>query len=62
MEHGATVEKTPAAVVKKCKYTIAMLSDPSAAISVSDLLKNFLCPLSWSFFNLEYNIYLILVS
>ncbi|KAM7496321.1 hypothetical protein LguiA_020735 [Lonicera macranthoides] len=34
VEHGASVEKTPAAVVKKCKYTIAMLSDPEAALSV----------------------------
>ncbi|XP_021762739.1 glyoxylate/succinic semialdehyde reductase 1-like [Chenopodium quinoa] len=34
VEHGAAVGETPAAVVKKCKYTIAMLSDPSAAISV----------------------------
>ncbi|KAA8543607.1 hypothetical protein F0562_021647 [Nyssa sinensis] len=34
VEHGASVAKTPAAVVKKCKYTIAMLSDPSAALSV----------------------------
>ena len=34
MEIGASVGETPAAVVKKCKYTIAMLSDPSAALSV----------------------------
>uniref|UniRef100_A0A5B7ARJ2 Glyoxylate/succinic semialdehyde reductase 1 n=1 Tax=Davidia involucrata TaxID=16924 RepID=A0A5B7ARJ2_DAVIN len=34
VEHGASVAKTPAAVVQKCKYTIAMLSDPSAALSV----------------------------
>ncbi|KAE9463687.1 hypothetical protein C3L33_04421, partial [Rhododendron williamsianum] len=34
VEHGASVAETPAAVVKKCKYTIAMLSDPSAALSV----------------------------
>ncbi|KAK9150979.1 hypothetical protein Syun_009288 [Stephania yunnanensis] len=34
VEHGASVGETPAAVVKKCKYTIAMLSDPPAAISV----------------------------
>lgn len=33
-EHGASVAETPAAVVKKCKYTIAVLSDPSAALSV----------------------------
>ncbi|XP_027335515.1 glyoxylate/succinic semialdehyde reductase 1-like isoform X2 [Abrus precatorius] len=33
VEHGASVGETPAAVVKKCKYTIAMLSDPSAALS-----------------------------
>ncbi|RLN07988.1 glyoxylate/succinic semialdehyde reductase 1 [Panicum miliaceum] len=31
---GATVGETPAAVVAKCRYTIAMLSDPSAALSV----------------------------
>jgi glyoxylate/succinic semialdehyde reductase len=31
---GATVGETPADVVAKCKYTIAMLSDPSAALSV----------------------------
>lgn len=35
VEHGATVGETPAAVIKKCKYTIAMLSDPAAALSVS---------------------------
>ncbi|PKI75531.1 glyoxylate/succinic semialdehyde reductase 1 [Punica granatum] len=34
VEHGASVGETPAAVVKKCKYTIAMLSDPAAALSV----------------------------
>ncbi|GAB2282366.1 Putative oxidoreductase glyr1 [Dionaea muscipula] len=32
--HGASLGVTPAAVVKKCKYTIAMLSDPAAALSV----------------------------
>ncbi|VAI44483.1 unnamed protein product [Triticum turgidum subsp. durum] len=31
---GAAVGDTPASVVAKCKYTIAMLSDPSAALSV----------------------------
>ncbi|CAN6232105.1 unnamed protein product, partial [Urochloa humidicola] len=31
---GATVGETPAAVVAKCRYTIAMLSDPAAALSV----------------------------
>jgi glyoxylate/succinic semialdehyde reductase len=31
---GAAVGETPAAVVAKCRYTIAMLSDPSAALSV----------------------------
>lgn len=36
VEHGASVGQTPAAVVKKCKYTIAMLSDPSAALSVGN--------------------------
>ncbi|XP_074283993.1 glyoxylate/succinic semialdehyde reductase 1-like [Silene latifolia] len=35
LEHGASVGQTPAAVVNKCKYTIAMLSDPSAAIAVA---------------------------
>nr|GMD69177.1 glyoxylate/succinic semialdehyde reductase 1 [Ipomoea batatas] len=34
VEHGASVGETPAAVVKKCKYTIGMLSDPPAALSV----------------------------
>ncbi|RYR75112.1 hypothetical protein Ahy_A02g009788 isoform C [Arachis hypogaea] len=34
VEHGASIGETPAAVIKKCKYTIAMLSDPSAALSV----------------------------
>ncbi|KAG9138552.1 hypothetical protein Leryth_012900 [Lithospermum erythrorhizon] len=34
VKHGATVGETPAAVVKKCKYIIAMLSDPAAALSV----------------------------
>uniref|UniRef100_A0A1J3FYA7 Glyoxylate/succinic semialdehyde reductase 1 n=1 Tax=Noccaea caerulescens TaxID=107243 RepID=A0A1J3FYA7_NOCCA len=34
VEHGASVCESPAAVIKKCKYTIAMLSDPSAALSV----------------------------
>ncbi|KAL9227513.1 hypothetical protein vseg_003194 [Gypsophila vaccaria] len=35
VEHGASVGETPAAVVSKCKYTIAMLSDPSAVLSVA---------------------------
>ncbi|KAL3828987.1 hypothetical protein ACJIZ3_017789 [Penstemon smallii] len=34
VEHGATIGESPAAVIKKCKYTIAMLSDPAAALSV----------------------------
>ncbi|KAH7534101.1 glyoxylate/succinic semialdehyde reductase 1 [Ziziphus jujuba] len=34
LDLGASVEETPAAVIKKCKYTIAMLSDPVAALSV----------------------------
>ncbi|XP_077228947.1 glyoxylate reductase 1 [Tasmannia lanceolata] len=34
LEHGASVGETPAEVIKKCKYTIGMLSDPSAALSV----------------------------
>ncbi|KAK1327146.1 Glyoxylate/succinic semialdehyde reductase 1 [Acorus calamus] len=34
VESGASVEETPTAVIKKCKYTIDMLSDPSAALSV----------------------------
>ncbi|GMI85662.1 GLYOXYLATE REDUCTASE 1, glyoxylate reductase 1 [Hibiscus trionum] len=32
--HGASVGQTPAEVVKKCKITIAILSDPAAALSV----------------------------
>ncbi|XWS36651.1 hypothetical protein CRYUN_Cryun20dG0103500 [Craigia yunnanensis] len=32
--HGASVGETPADVVKKCKITISMLSDPAAALSV----------------------------
>ncbi|KAL4355173.1 hypothetical protein GQ457_06G027780 [Hibiscus cannabinus] len=32
--HGASVGATPAEVVKKCKITIAILSDPDAALSV----------------------------
>lgn len=36
MELGASIGETPAAVVKKCNYTIAMLSDPSVALSVSN--------------------------
>lgn len=35
VQHGASVGETPAAVIKKCKYTIAMLSDPAAALSVN---------------------------
>jgi glyoxylate/succinic semialdehyde reductase len=31
---GATVRETPASVIAKCNYTILMLSDPSAALSV----------------------------
>ncbi|KAK1285940.1 Glyoxylate/succinic semialdehyde reductase 1 [Acorus calamus] len=38
VESGAFVEETPAAVIKKCKYTIDMLSDPSATLSINDLL------------------------
>ncbi|KAF6152595.1 hypothetical protein GIB67_013042 [Kingdonia uniflora] len=34
VEHGALIGETLATVVKKCKYTIAMLSDPSVAFSV----------------------------
>ncbi|CAH2041098.1 unnamed protein product [Thlaspi arvense] len=34
VELGASVAETPAAVVKKCTYTIAILSDPSAALSL----------------------------
>lgn len=41
MEYGATIGETPAAVIKKCKYTIAMISDPSAALSVGT--SNSLC-------------------
>ncbi|KAK8711781.1 hypothetical protein V6N13_147046 [Hibiscus sabdariffa] len=32
--HGASVGATPAEVVKNCKITIAILSDPAAALSV----------------------------
>ncbi|KAK6926180.1 6-phosphogluconate dehydrogenase, NADP-binding [Dillenia turbinata] len=34
VEHGASIGESPAAVIKKCKYTIGMLSDPAAALSV----------------------------
>lgn len=34
VEYGASIGETPAAVIKKCKNTIAMLSDPAAALSV----------------------------
>lgn len=34
VEHGASIGETPAAVVSASKYTIAMLADPSAALSV----------------------------
>lgn len=34
VEHGAVVGESPADVIKKCKYTIGMLSDPAAALSV----------------------------
>ncbi len=34
VELGASIGETPAAVVKKCKYTIAVLSDPSVSLSV----------------------------
>lgn len=34
VEHGASIGQTPGAVLNKCKYTIAMLSDPAAALSV----------------------------
>ncbi|KAI3932853.1 hypothetical protein MKX01_031835 [Papaver californicum] len=34
VQFGASIGETPAAVVRKCKYTIAMLSDPSAALAV----------------------------
>lgn len=34
VEHGASIGETPAAVVSKSKYTIAMLADPNAALSV----------------------------
>lgn len=34
VEQGASIGSTPAEVVKKCKYIIAMLSDPPAALSV----------------------------
>ncbi|PKA47286.1 Glyoxylate/succinic semialdehyde reductase 1 [Apostasia shenzhenica] len=34
VEHGASIGESPAAVVRKSKYTIAMLADPRAALSV----------------------------
>ncbi|CAN1127947.1 Glyoxylate/succinic semialdehyde reductase 1 [Linum perenne] len=34
VEMGASVGETPAAVINKCKITIAMVSDPAAALSV----------------------------
>ncbi|KAK6645823.1 hypothetical protein PHAVU_L001681 [Phaseolus vulgaris] len=34
VQYGASVGERPATVVKKCKYTIAMLSDPPAALSI----------------------------
>ncbi|XP_047321865.1 glyoxylate/succinic semialdehyde reductase 1 [Impatiens glandulifera] len=34
VELGASIAETPAAVVKKCNSTFAMLSDPAAALSV----------------------------
>ncbi|WCJ37315.1 glyoxylate reductase 2 [Euphorbia peplus] len=34
VELGASIGETPAAVVKKCQFIIAMLSDPAAALSV----------------------------
>ncbi|KAI9077425.1 hypothetical protein K1719_040628 [Acacia pycnantha] len=34
VQHGASIGETLVAVVKKCKYTIAILSDPPAALSV----------------------------
>lgn len=43
MEHGASVCESPAEVIKKCKYTIAMLSDPCAALSVFEILFCFFC-------------------
>ncbi|KAI4365776.1 hypothetical protein MLD38_021734 [Melastoma candidum] len=34
VKHGISIGESPAAVIGKCKYTIAMLSDPEAALSV----------------------------
>ncbi|KAG2693933.1 hypothetical protein I3760_08G118200 [Carya illinoinensis] len=42
VENGASIGETPAAVVKKCKCTIAMLSDPSAALSVCNFGKGYI--------------------
>lgn len=39
--HGASIGKTPAEVINKCEITIAMLSDPAAALSVNT--DSFLC-------------------
>ncbi|KAK6936525.1 3-hydroxyisobutyrate dehydrogenase-like, NAD-binding domain [Dillenia turbinata] len=41
VEHGASTGETPATVIKKCKYTIGMLSDPAAALSVSSFKMGF---------------------
>ncbi|XP_071723801.1 glyoxylate/succinic semialdehyde reductase 1-like isoform X1 [Rutidosis leptorrhynchoides] len=34
VEHGASIAETPSAVINKCRFTIGMLSDPVAALSV----------------------------
>lgn len=34
VEFGASIGESPAAVVKKCNYTVAMVSDPAAALSM----------------------------
>ncbi|XP_071723802.1 glyoxylate/succinic semialdehyde reductase 1-like isoform X2 [Rutidosis leptorrhynchoides] len=36
VEHGASIAETPSAVINKCRFTIGMLSDPVAALSVSE--------------------------
>lgn len=37
VEFGASIGESPAAVVKKSNYTVAMVSDPAAALSVGNI-------------------------
>lgn len=53
--HGASVCESPAEVIKKCKYTIAMLSDPCAALSVFWILfATFVCVLALVMIDMKY--------